>query len=286
MLLAAILAVLAAAPHARAAARRVVSLNACADQLLLAMADRGQVAALTQYARDPTLSFAARSAVGWPTTRGDAESLWALQPDLVITTPYRRADQLALLRGRTPVLELKPARSFDDIVAQTRQVARALGHPERGEALVADMRARVARAGARAPAGTAANYQRGGLITGRDTLLDELMGRAGLKNLARGEGVPRLSLEEIVAARPDWLIVGGPGSGGQDQGGLLLEHPALLRAVPASHRIVLPSVLTVCGGPSYPAALERLQAAVDRGRRLDATARRVSPAPVGPHPAR
>ncbi len=263
----------AAAPARAAAPRRVVSLNACADQLLLALADRAQVAALTQYARDPTLSFAAKAAAGWPTTRGDAESLWVIQPDLVITTPYRRSDQLSLLRGRTPILELKPAKSFADIVAQTRKVARAIGHPERGEALIADMQARVARAGARPRAGTVANYQRGGLITGRNTLLDELMDKAGLTNLARTRaGVKRLSLEEIVAARPDWLIVGGHGSVGQDQGGQLLEHPALLRAVPAAHRIVLPSVLTVCGGPSYPTALEWLQAAVDRARSREAAA--------------
>ena len=36
---------------------RIVSLNACADGYLIALADKSQVATLTRYARDPMLSF-------------------------------------------------------------------------------------------------------------------------------------------------------------------------------------------------------------------------------------
>src|SRR3546814_5234381 len=47
------------AAAADAAPRRIESLNLCADQLLIALADRDQIAALTQFARDPTLSHEA-----------------------------------------------------------------------------------------------------------------------------------------------------------------------------------------------------------------------------------
>ena len=56
----------------------------------------------------------------------------------------------------------------------------------------------------------AAYYQRRGYMTGTGTLIDELMGRVGLVNLARKRGKPplsQLSLEEMVAAEPDFLIV-------------------------------------------------------------------------------
>src|SRR5690606_39297055 len=62
-------------PAEAAAPRRIVSINACADQLLLALADRQQILALTHYARDPNMSFYADRAQGLPTIRGDAEQV-------------------------------------------------------------------------------------------------------------------------------------------------------------------------------------------------------------------
>jgi iron complex transport system substrate-binding protein len=195
----------------------------------------------------------------------------ALKPDLVITSPYRRADDLALLRGKVEILALKPSNSFDEMIEETHRVAAAIGQSERGDQLARDMLARVTAAGRRPIGGVAAHYQRGGYLTGPGTLMDELMGRAGLKNLARGiDGAKlgRLSLEEIVRLRPDFLVLSNAGGdGGRDQGALLLEHPALARAMPVARQLRVPAALTVCGGPSYPAAVERLQAEAARAAR-------------------
>jgi iron complex transport system substrate-binding protein len=118
--------------------------------------------------------------------------------------------------------------------------------------------------------GVAAQYQRGGYIAGAGTLMDDLMTRAGLVNLARrlnGGSLGQLSLEQIVYDHPDFLILTDEGgAGGRDEASLSLDHPALLDAVPPSRRLYIPAALTVCGGPSYPDALERLQAEVDRAK--------------------
>lgn len=246
---------------------RIVSLNACADQYLIALADKSQIAALTHFSRDPSLSYYAEAAKDYPVTKGQAEAVLALRPGLVITNPYRRADDLALLKGKVEIVSLKPANSFAEVVEETRRIAAAIGQSERGEALVRAMQARVAAAGQRPIGGIAAHYQRGGYLTGPGTLMDDLMSRAGLDNLARrlnGGKIGRLSLEEIVRQRPDYLVVSNAGGEGQDQGELVLEHPALARAVPAERRLHVPAAFTVCGGPSYPDALERLQAEAAR----------------------
>ncbi len=116
----------------------------------------------------------------------------------------------------------------------------------------------------------AANYQRGGILIGEGSLVDDLMTRAGLTNLARvlhRGAIGRMSLEEIVYAHPDYLILSDDDDGrGRDQGAQMLDHPALTRAVPPSHRLHLPSNLTVCGGPTYPEALRRLMEEADRAR--------------------
>jgi iron complex transport system substrate-binding protein len=262
-----------AAPPPAATPHRIVSLNACADEYLIALADKDQVTALTQFARDPSLSFYASRAAAYPYTQGQAEAVLALRPDLVIASPYRRAESLALLHGRVRILDLKPTHSFEEVVQETRAVAAAIGQRQRGEALIRSMQARVDAAGRRPLGGVAAHYQRGGFITGPGSLMDDLMTRAGLVNLARKDhGVlGRMSLEQIVYARPDFLIFTDEAQssrdrGSQDEGSLALEHPALARSVPEARRLHLPSALTVCGGPSYPAALEGLQAEADRAR--------------------
>jgi iron complex transport system substrate-binding protein len=256
------------APH-RAVPHRIVSLNACADQYLIALADKDQIAALTQYARDTNLSFYADRARAYPTSQGQAEAVMALRPDLIIASPFRRAEVREMLRGQVRILSFKPADSFDAIVEETRAVALAVGHPERGEALIASMRARVNAAGKRPLGGVAAHYQRGGYMTGPGTLMDDLMTRAGLVNLARrlrGGAIGQLSLEQIVYQRPDFLVLTDASNVGQDEGSLTLDHPALVAAVPAARRLHVPTAFTVCGGPSYPDALERLQAEADRAR--------------------
>jgi len=43
---------------------RIVSLNLCSDQLVLALADRGQIAGLTSNVRDPDLSAHTPTALG------------------------------------------------------------------------------------------------------------------------------------------------------------------------------------------------------------------------------
>jgi iron complex transport system substrate-binding protein len=268
-------ALLALAPRggvcAQASARpqRIVSLNACADQYLIALADKDQVAALTRFARDPTLSYYAQRAKAYPISQDEAEAVLALHPDLVIASPYHRVNALTPLKGYVRVLDLEPAESFDDVVRDTRIIATAIGQTARGEALIASMRARVAAAGRRPLNGVAAEYERGGYITGPGTLMDDLMTRAGLINLARrghGAQLGQMSLEQIVYARPDFLILTDGGHVGQDEGDLSLDHPALVRAVPPARRLHVPAAMTVCGGPSYPEALERLQAQADRAR--------------------
>jgi iron complex transport system substrate-binding protein len=257
-LIALIAACAVALPVAARPPQRIVSLNLCADQYLMALADPGQIAALTPYARDPSLSAGAKQAERLPAARGHAEEVFALSPDLILASPFRRREALAVIdAGKVPVVEVAPAESYAEIAAQIRLVARAVGHVERGEALIRRMNAALAALPRPHPRGVAAYYQRRGYMTGTRTLIDELMGRVGLVNLAGRLGTPalaRVSIEEIVAARPDYLIVESSTDRISDQGTEMLHHPALA-AIP---RLRLPQAWTVCGGPAYVAAARSL----------------------------
>lgn len=241
--------------------RRIVSLNLCADQYLLALADRRQIVALTQFVHDPEMSAGMGAARGIKTTRGSAEDVLALRPDLIVAAPGQRSATMGQLRGRRiATLDLPPAESDAEIVAQVRAVAASVGHPARGEALIAKMNAALARVPHDAGRGAvAAYYQRRGFLTGTGTLVDELMARVGLRNLAAELHKPslaRVGLEEIARARPDYLIVETGSERTSDLGTEMLQHP-LLKPI---RRLRLPQAWTVCGGPSYVRAAQSLAA--------------------------
>jgi iron complex transport system substrate-binding protein len=257
-------ALMLAAPAMAAPPQRIVSINLCADELLLTLADPSQIAGLSVYATDPTLSFTAEKAAAFRHDASSAETVVGLNPDLVLAGRYtKRAtrDMLAQLGYRVELLDA--ARSIADSEKLIRQVAALVGHPDRGEALIADIDAARGRAEAAAPPQhpTAAIYQRRGYVTGGDTLSGELLAIAGFTNggapLA-GKSGGFVPLERMVATPPDYIVVASTTRRAEDQGSALLAHPALAALFPPQKRIVLPEKLTVCGGPSLPAALDWL----------------------------
>lgn len=244
---------------------RIVSLYLCADQYLLALADPGQIVALSRFARDPVMSAGAARAATVPITGGSAEEVLTLRPDLLLTSSGRAPAVLARMNDRSvPTLKLKTAQSYAEIQARIREVAAAVGHPDRGEAMIARMDARLARISHSAGRGrVAAYYQRRGYLTGGGTLVDELMQRVGLRNLATRIGRPalsRLSLEQIVRARPDFLLVESSTDRVTDQGTEMLHHPALSGIA----RLRLPQAWTVCGSADYVSAAESLARQLER----------------------
>ena len=108
---------------------------------------------------------------------------------------------------------------------------------------------------------------RRGWVAGDDSLMSSLLEAAGLANAASRTGRTRsgfASLEAIVGAHPDLLLVTDDSSFAEDQGRAFLLHPALERLYPLDRRIVIPERLTVCGGPMLAEALDRLATELER----------------------
>ncbi len=246
--------------------QRIVSINLCADQLVLALADRNQIAGLTRNARDPDMSSSAAAAGGLPLLSNSAEQILAIDPDLIVGMPASRSAALAALPPQDySLLDLRDATTLGDTYSSIRQTAAAVGHPARGKALIARMEHDLAGLPRPGRGRVAAYYQRRGYMTGTGTLVDELMTRVGLVNLAGKLGKPplsQLSLEEMVAAQPDFLIIESAADKVTDQGSEMLHHPAL-RNIP---RISIPEAWIVCGSPAYTAAARSMANQIVRAR--------------------
>jgi iron complex transport system substrate-binding protein len=249
------------AGDARAAPQRVASLNLCADQLVLLLADPGQVVSISWLSRDPDLSMMAEAAQAVPINRGLAEEVLPLRPDLVVGGTYTARGAATLLeRFGIPVLKLDLPRDFDAIEEQIRTVAVALGHVERGEAIIAGMRRRLAAMPL--PTGSqpvAAVYHPNGFTIGAGSLVDTMLRHAGFDNLAVRLGIDnygQVPLEVLLANRPDVLIVDTDTGEAPSLARANLMHPALQRANIAVTAI--PRRLWSCGLPAVIDAVELL----------------------------
>ncbi len=245
------------------APRRIVSFNLCADQLVLALADPDQVVGLSPYAADPLVSVVAERARAFPRLDWQAETTIALSPDLVLVGPIDRPSTRRMLRAQgVRVIEVELITDIDAARAQITRIAGILGHPQRGERLVAALdaaRARLAAArGARER--TALALERNGYAAGPASLVAALLAEAGLRSPPGGPtgygGF--ISLEQLVVLRPDVLVLEEPDLKPIDQGALFLTHPALAALYAPSRRLGMPRRFTLCGGPALVAALEHL----------------------------
>lgn len=246
--------------------KRIVSINACADQLLWALADREDIAALTHYAASPHffVQAAAVKASGIKLIEGTAEEVLKLKPGLVLAGLYtKRETRLRLEEFGVPIIMVPEMDSIEGARQTIADVSRMLGREVQGQALIDEIDRGAASLRAQGQAGLRVlQVQRRGFTAGAGTLLDDLLSQAGLSNAAAGLGIAsvrRIALETVLKAQPDALILPAPRGSARDQGAALLRHPALVQAYPPSRQIVMPGNLLVCGGPSLPVAMEWLR---------------------------
>jgi iron complex transport system substrate-binding protein len=262
-LAAAVVGLMLAVPAA-AAPQRVVSIHLCTDQLLMVLADRSQIASVSWHAADPAQSYVAERAAGLAENYGGAEEVLALRPDLVLAGAYSGRETKALLRRLgVSVLDFSLPTSFEDIRRQTLDAAAALGHPERGRDLVAEMEARLAEAArivAGLPAASAILVQPGGVTMGKGFLEDEVLRAAGLDNVATRLGIAgqgTVSMERLIAAKPDLIVFGVEPDAPPSLSVRMLSNRVLVRATRA-RPVMLPPIFWTCGAWFTAEAVGRL----------------------------
>ena len=197
-----------AAGSAGAAAPRVVSLDQCADQYVLALSPRSAIAGLS-YRAGAGDSFLAARAGGLPRLRTTLESLLAAEPQVALRTWGGDAQLTRRLQARgVRVVTLNDAHDFNGVRADIRVAADALGNPAGGERLIADMDRKLAHAGARPTQRRVAYLTPSGATSGGGTLVDAMLTAAGLRNTETRPGYRVLSLERLALAPPQALVLG------------------------------------------------------------------------------
>ena len=252
------------------APRRIVSIAPANTELLFALGLGDRVVGVTSYCNWPPEALGKPRIGDYATP--DIEKIASLAPDLVVAERLHYNQVIpALERVGLKVIGLDPL-SVADVLASVELLGRAAGAGTAAKALKAGLQARLDRVSALlarqkgAPARPAVFYLiwHDPLFTaGGDTLQGELIERAGGRNVfARLDGYPQVSLEAVLAARPELILVGAghEESGESPTMAWALREPRLKGTPAARVGRILPieADLVSRGGPRVVDALERL----------------------------
>ncbi|MGC4072370.1 MAG: ABC transporter substrate-binding protein [Nibricoccus sp.] len=192
LLLALVSFVIAIARGAEPGTVRVVSQTVGTDELLLALAEPSQIAALSPLARESQFCAVADQAAAYPqlAKNGDAENALKFSPTLVLVANYSRAELVSQVRrAGVKVFVVEKYESLADAYANLRALARELGPSaeKKAETIIADSERRVAALAEKLknvrPVRVIAPSTYG-VIGGAGTTFQDLCDHAGAENLA------------------------------------------------------------------------------------------------------
>ncbi|WP_300393419.1 ABC transporter substrate-binding protein [Henriciella sp.] len=200
-------------PRAEESSRpmRIVSLDYCADQYVLKLADREQILAISPDATKD-FSYMRAAAKGVPTVRPSAENVLVLKPDLIVRS-YGGGPRASAFfeQAGVPVLNVGWTSSIDgsdmtSIPGVIQHMADGLGQGERGEALAKDFRARLDALKAQHDGKTALYMTSGGVTSGPGSLVHQMLLAAGLDNFQQTPGWRPIPLERLTRDQPDIIV--------------------------------------------------------------------------------
>lgn len=240
-------AILIAPVAAEARPLRVMSLDQCADQYVLALAPGAEMA-LSPRADDPDAWMRA-AAAEHPRVRPTLEAAIAFQPDVVVRYWGGEPRLLARLAADgVRVLTIEDATDFEGVRADVRTVARGLDAVARGEALIAGMDRKLAAAPARGAVRPPALYlTAGGFTAGTGTLIDAILTAAGFVNATEAASFAPVSIERIVLFPPARFVLGFFDQARMDWRGAG-RHPVLRRIARGRVAARLPASTLTCPG--------------------------------------
>lgn len=199
-------------------AQRIVSLAPSNTEILFAIGAGDQVVGRDQLSDYPEAAKNVTD-VGSTFQALNTELIVSLQPDLVLAAEINTPEQVKQLEdlGLT-VYYLKNPHTLEEMYGNLEIVAQLTGHESEAAALIESLKARVAAVDEKiAPISSRPSvfYEMDATdpakpyTAGKGTFITQLIERAGGYNIASDlEEYPQMSLEQVVAADPAFIILG------------------------------------------------------------------------------
>ncbi len=238
---------------------RIVSLDFCSDQFVLKLIDRERILALSPDAVKD-FSYMAEAAKGLPSVRPTAEDVLVLKPDLIVRSYGGGPNAESFFENAgVPVITIGWANDIDGILNLMRETSEKLGEAERGEAIVSDMKARLAAIKTQNETRAALYMTPTGVTTGEGSLIHEMMIAAGLTNFQTQPGWRSLPLERLAYDKPDLIAAAFFNSKVNDTDAWSsANHPVARAQMENLPTVSLQGAWTSCGGWFLIDAIEAL----------------------------
>jgi iron complex transport system substrate-binding protein len=201
--------------------RRIVSTYLCADEILARLVAPDRVVGVSFFADDPVISSCAgHYPPAVPRLRTQVETILALEPDLVCVAGFSEPSALRLMIGAgLPILRWSRFDTFADVLGNVRLLGAAVGADgpatalvDAAEATLADLTRRLRLVRPR----RVLYYDPPSFTVGRDTLIDEILTRAGGLNVAAAAGMVgpgQIGVEAALGLEPEAIVVPRYGAG-------------------------------------------------------------------------
>lgn len=236
----------------------MISLDYCADQFVIGLADRAQILAVSPEATQD-FSYLRNAARGLPVVRPVAEDVLALRPDLVVRSHGGGPSAAGFFaRAGIAVHQIGWGDDFDAVRTNVREAAAALGQTGRGAAMVARFDRRLA-AVAKAGEVETLYLAAGGVTAGPGSMVDLMLRAAGLANMQADSGWAAIPLERLAVERPAMAAAAffGTRSSVGDTWSAA-RHPVVRETLATVPVAALDGATTACGGWFVMDAVELL----------------------------
>ena len=248
--------------------QRIISLAPSNTEILFAIGAGDQVVGRDSLSDFPEEAKAVAD-IGSTFEALNTELIVSLEPDLVLAAEINTPEQVKQLEdlGLT-VYYLKNPTTLEEMYGNLELVAQMTGHQEEAADLVESLKARVAAVDEKiAPLSSKfsvfyeldATDPAKPFTAGKGTFITQLIDRAGGYNIASDlEGYPQMSLEQVVAADPSFIILGDARYGVSPES--IAERPGWENLSAVKNGQVLPfnDDLVSRPGPRLVDALEEL----------------------------
>lgn len=233
---------------------RIMSSNACADQLALELANPSSITSITSYTKDASSSMYADIAKKYPTNSDTPEEVLRDMPNILLTSEMfgNKASIDAAKSIGTKIYYFNVPKNIIDAQKMVTQAGVAFNRPKEAQAL--NDKISKATEEVKLPKIRALIYFQHGYSAGKDTLIDDIMTKEGFINAAPEFGVKnwgQINIEELVAHPPDVFIIAEDNQKGSVTE-KTLHHPALYNKNLNIKYAVFPNQYGYCGGAVIP----------------------------------
>jgi len=233
----------------------VASLNLCTDELLLALAEPGQIVSVTHLAQQPSEYADWKQARRYPKNDGSLLSVVGQNPDLVLTMGGGARDQAHIARRLgIRVIDLPYPQAISDMEAAIAKVAAAVGHPANGQRLNARIESLKRTRPATLP--DTIWLGGGGRSVASTGLAAEWMALAGFRQ--RPLAGDRVTLEQLLVRPPTVLLRSDYRAGQYSGEQRWMMHP-LAKGTDNSRSIPTDGRAWTCMGPPMIDEVNRLR---------------------------